>query len=124
MSPADFRFPKAVRLRRRGEFLRVQAEGRKLYTRHFLLLVAGASEGRPALPPARLGVTVSRKVGPAVRRNRIKRLVREVFRLDGKALGRLGDLVVIAKRDGDDLDLGTVRAELGSCWRRFPGRAQ
>jgi ribonuclease P protein component len=48
--------------------------------------------------PARLGITVTRKVGTAVRRNRIKRLVREWFRLRRAMLGAL-DVVVIAKRE-------------------------
>ena len=45
----------------------------------------------------RLGITVTRKVGNAVRRNRIKRLVREWFRQRGDGFGAC-DLVVIAKR--------------------------
>jgi ribonuclease P protein component len=63
----------------------------------------------------RLGITVTRKVGNAVRRNRIKRLVREWFRCRQQELSPC-DLVVIAKRDfpqratqqqvAIDLDLG------------------
>jgi ribonuclease P protein component len=76
--------PKASRLRRRQEFVRVQNQGEKHHVRHFLVFVlehAGADDpGAVRLPPARLGVTVTRKVGPAVRRNRIRRWVREAFR--------------------------------------------
>lgn len=46
----------------------------------------------------RLGITVTRKVGNAVRRNRIKRLVREWFRKSGQGLGAW-DFNVIVKRD-------------------------
>ncbi len=51
--------------------------------------------------PAKLGITVTRKVGKAVRRNRVKRLVREWFRQDALEVGPY-DLVVIAKRDIPD----------------------
>jgi ribonuclease P protein component len=50
-------------------------------------------------PHARLGVTVSRKVGGAVVRNRVKRLVREAFRLHPHWFRQPLDVVVIAKRE-------------------------
>ncbi len=79
---------------RRGDFLRASRRGRKLVTRYFLVLVYDRGDrGAP-----RLGITVTRKVGNAVRRNRIKRLVREWFRSSGQELGAC-DLNVIAKRD-------------------------
>lgn len=48
-------------------------------------------------PRARLGLTVSRQVGNAVRRNRIKRLVREVFRQHRELFPERADIVVVAK---------------------------
>lgn len=79
---------------RRADFLRAGRRGRKLSTRYFLVLAHDRGDGGAA----RLGVTVTRKVGGAVRRNRIKRLVREWFRKHGQELGAC-DLNVIAKRD-------------------------
>lgn len=54
----------------------------------------------------RIGVTVTKKVGGAVRRNRIKRLVREAFRLHPELFAEPVDLVVVAKREmrADSLD--------------------
>jgi ribonuclease P protein component len=61
----------------------------------------------------RLGITVTRKVGKAVRRNRIKRLVREWFRTYSGTLGAR-DVVVVAKRDTPpDLPLAAVVEDLG-----------
>jgi ribonuclease P protein component len=100
-------FPRRLRLRQRREFLRVQRSGAKHHTRFFLVFVApSALRGRPGaaaraegLPGTRLGVTVTRKVGKAVKRNRIKRLVREVFRRERHALPAGLDMVWVAKRD-------------------------
>jgi ribonuclease P protein component len=62
--------------------------------------------------PARLGLTVSQKVGNAVRRNRVKRLVREVFRRERALFPRGAELVVIAKA-GTRVDaFDAVRAEI------------
>ena len=54
----------------------MQDTGRKHHTRHFLVVVLP----RPDDGPPRIGVTVTKRVGNAVQRNRVKRLVREVFR--------------------------------------------
>lgn len=114
-------FPRRLRLQRRREFLRVQRSGAKHHTRFFLVFVApsmlrgrgpapvapGAASGeapaaKPGLPATRLGVTVTRKVGKAVKRNRIKRLVREAFRREHHALPAGLDMVWVAKRDAVD----------------------
>jgi len=60
----------------------------------------------------RLGVTVTTRVGNAVVRNRIKRLVRESFRRRKEAALHGRDIVVIAKRGAEELSLGEVTAEL------------
>lgn len=85
---------------RRGDFQRVTAEGIKVSARHFQVFVRERGDGGRT----RLGITVTRRVGNAVRRNRIKRLVREWFRQRSDELGSC-DLVVIAKR-GIDRALG------------------
>lgn len=103
------RFPRRLRLARRREFLRVQRSGAKYHTRFFLVFVAptavrepepvGSAAPNDQLPGTRLGVTVTRKVGKAVMRNRIKRLVREAFRRERHALPAALDMVWVAKRD-------------------------
>jgi ribonuclease P protein component len=71
------------------------------------LLGAGPSPSAPS----RLGVTVTRKVGVAVARNRVKRLVREAFRLAPTLLPAGIDLVVIAKDGAPTLALADVQRE-------------
>ena len=69
----------------------------------------------------RLGLAVSRKLGGAVRRNRIKRVVREFFRLHGPELTLPLDVVVVPKRhvDARSLDQDTVAADLGPLLARI-----
>lgn len=85
-----------------------QDAGRRVHTLHFVLVVA---RGPNPDAPSRLGVTVTRKVGSAVRRNRVKRLVREAFRLDPDLVPAGIDLVVIAKDGAPTLALRDVQAE-------------
>jgi len=60
----------------------------------------------------RLGVSVSKDHGRAVRRNKIKRLLREAFRLERAALPANFDLVLIPRQPGARLHLATLRQEL------------
>lgn len=106
VTPSTGSFPRAARVRKRPEFLRIQALGRRVPTRSFvLLLYAREPHG------ARLGVTVSRRVGNAVVRNRVKRLVREAFRATRRLFADDLDLVVIVRRAVPEASLWTVLGE-------------
>ena len=85
------RITKEMRLRRRAEFVAVQSGGKKLHGRHILALAQ-----QQDLPVGRLGITVTKKVGNAVVRNRIKRLLREWLRLHGWVPAGW-DVVLVAK---------------------------
>jgi ribonuclease P protein component len=94
-------------VRKRFEYRRLRNEGRRVHTQSFVLQVAPSEHAR-----ARLGLTVSRHVGGAVRRNRIKRLVREAFRLRRDLFPATSDVVVIAKNDCKVAQLADVLREL------------
>ncbi len=79
---------------RRPDFLLATRRGRRIVTRYFLVFQLERKDAGET----RLGITVTRKVGHAVRRNRIKRLVREWFRKRELDFGSC-DLVLVAKRD-------------------------
>ena len=101
------RFTKAARLRHRQEFLRAQAQGKRFHTRHFGVTLAPMAEGHP-----RLGLVATRRMGKAVRRNRVKRLLREFFRRHQTGLPAF-DLVIMAKKGASALGYHQVEEELG-----------
>lgn len=99
--------PTSARVRKRREFLALQSSGRRMPTRHFLVVAGRAPSG-----PVRIGITVTRKIGCAVERNRVKRNVREVFRRERSRLGAGLSLVVIARDGSPRLGAVATAAEL------------
>lgn len=124
------RFPTEARVRKRPEFELIQTRGRRVTTPHFVLILFARDTAIPipwanrpaALLPegasapavvscARLGITVSRKVGNAVVRTRTKRLVREAFRSTRELWASDLDLVVIARSTHPNQNLQEVIGE-------------
>lgn len=92
--------PRIPSLKKRAEYLRVSASGRKFITDSFILLAAPRPlrEGEHAC--VHLGLTVTRKMGGAVIRNRIRRRLREAFRTAAPELAQAGhDYVLIARKN-------------------------
>jgi ribonuclease P protein component len=110
------RFRRPDRLLRSSDYRRVSKQGRRIASREFVVLITPTA-ARGSLGPAngaftrRIGITVSRKVGNAVVRNRLKRSVREWFRRNRDALAGDIDMVVIARKPAAALDPnGVARA--------------
>jgi ribonuclease P protein component len=105
-------FPKASRLRLKKDFEAVFAAGKKTSTRE---LVVWHCEGGPE---SRLGLMVSKKTGGAVRRNRLKRLLREAFRLHKQELKEDASLIVYPKAGCAIDSLEEARRALDEVWRK------
>lgn len=100
-------FGRSDRLLKRHQFLAVSRRGRKVQDACFIVYYRPGGTDHP-----RLGVTVSRRVGNAVTRNRVKRLVREFFRNNRHRLEDNWDLNVIAKPAASGLRAHEVAASL------------
>ena len=106
------RFPKAKRIRKRGEFLKLQQGGRRRAGTRFVVITAPCRGD-----VSRLGITASRRVGGAVVRNRVKRLVREFFRRHHDRIQPPRDVLVIARPQAACAEYAQVKQELGTALR-------
>jgi ribonuclease P protein component len=116
----SFQFPKSVRLLTSGDYSDVfQDVDVRVSSKHFLILARGKN-----LPTARLGIIVAKKnVKLAVHRNRVKRLLRESFRLRQATLPNL-DLVVLAKKGIDRIDNPDCASELQFLWNKLSRKVE
>jgi len=100
-------FSKTERVLTREVFVNLNRFGQKLRTANFTIFIAKNSLGY-----SRLGITASRKVGGAVVRNRVKRLIREVFRLYKPFFPSGCDIVIAAGKNAGNLGFREVKEEL------------
>jgi ribonuclease P protein component len=102
-----FSLKKEDRILKRSEFMELTRSGRKVQNDCF---IAFFKPGR--LDHSRLGITVTRKVAKAARRNRVKRLIREYFRLNRRHLNQNWDINIVAKKKAADLSAEKVFSSL------------
>jgi ribonuclease P protein component len=102
-----YSFKKEDRILKRAEFLELTRSGRKVQNVCFIVFF---KPGR--LDHSRLGITVTRKVAKAARRNRLKRLIREYFRLHRRQLTQNWDINIVANKMAADLSAEKVFSSL------------
>ncbi len=100
---------KIERIRKRKNFLQIYQCGKRAFSKHFTVITFENDLGI-----LRLGLTVTKKIGNAVKRNRIKRLIREFFRLNkDRFKASSQDIVIIAKGNTSSMKYADVCSELG-----------
>ncbi|MBX2824644.1 MAG: ribonuclease P protein component [Gammaproteobacteria bacterium] len=110
----DCGFPRQRRLLAAGDYSRVFSNNVRVTNRHWTIL-AGAGQG----VQARLGLAIAKKRAKrAVDRNRLKRVVRESFRLRCKSLGRI-DIVVMNRDACVAASNAELRASLDGLWNKL-----
>jgi len=115
------KFPKTRRLSGNIAFARVFGAKCSASNRHLVVYVR-----ENGLPYARIGLSVGRRLGGAVQRNRLKRLIREAFRLEAAVLPAGFDLVCIPRPDsGATLDdyRAAMKTVTGRALARFKASA-
>ncbi|MPZ18637.1 MAG: ribonuclease P protein component [Luteitalea sp.] len=108
-------FRPTERIQRRADFQRIYTQGQKLHGRFMTLFVLATDA-----VGTRLGVAATRKLGDAVRRNRAKRLARELFRRHKPTPGI--DLVLVPKRELLAQSFTRLETEFDTMIRRAGGR--
>ena len=107
-------FPKKERLLKRACFTRLSKFGKKVQNRYFIALLSdGLTENN------RIGLTVSKRVGKAVERNRIKRIIREYYRNRRSTLAGNRDINIIARKQVSDLANSRIFAELDNLFKKI-----
>jgi ribonuclease P protein component len=109
-----FAFPKKTRILKRYEFVEFYSFGKAVHSSGFVLVYKCGQSDR-----SRIGITVSRKVGNAVVRNRIKRRVREYYRHHSIAVTNNWDFHVIAKKPAATLSFQQTIAMLDVLFDKF-----
>lgn len=99
--------PASQRLRKQSDFQEVRKSEHRLHCGPFILQIELGEPASVALPI--LGVIASRRVGNAVKRNRGKRLVREVFRKNAESLPRGSRCVVVLRSSFDRYDFAALQ---------------
>ncbi|MDG2083573.1 MAG: ribonuclease P protein component [Planctomycetota bacterium] len=103
----DHRLPRSCRICRRRDFQVVFDHGIRFSTPHLRAVVHEADR-----EASRIGLAVSRKVGNAVVRNRLKRRLREIFRTERECAPELRDVVFIPRPGCADLSFSDLRSEV------------
>ena len=101
------RLPRATRIRKRAEFVQLQRISRRQAGMRFVVITAPQRTG-----VSRIGITTSRRIGGAVVRNRVRRLVREFFRRYRHGIVPAKDVLVIARQGAATATYAEVKREL------------
>jgi len=102
------KFPRSLRLRRRGDFEKVYQQGRRHFAAHLTVFYRGRERG----DGPRIGFRVGRGLGGAVERNRIRRRLREAIRLHRSELSSPVDVVVHPKKSVLRVDFASLEEQV------------
>jgi ribonuclease P protein component len=109
-------FTKSDRILKHSGYMRLSAYGKTVRDQYFIVAFSKSCERR-----TRLGITVSKRVGNAVVRNRLKRIIREIFRVNRDLIDGHWDLNVIAKKDAAGLSYHNALSALKLLFCKIDG---
>ncbi|MDR0879643.1 MAG: ribonuclease P protein component [Clostridioides sp.] len=107
-------FKETLGLKKDADFRKVYRHGKSFATKHLVIYVLKNKSDR-----SRLGISVSKKVGKAVTRNRVRRLIKEVYRLNIDEKIKPGyDIVFIARNSSKDAGFNDIQKSMGYLTRK------
>lgn len=99
---------KRNRIKKNDDFQDVFKKGKSMANRQFVIYMLENPEEKEF----RLGLSVSKKIGNAVTRNRVKRLIRQIFQEEKDSLLRGRDYIVIARKPAAEMSYQEVKSSL------------
>ena len=111
---SKYSFPKTHRILKRSQFIKLSLMGRVVQTRYFIATILDGESLNN-----RIGITVSKKVGDAVERNRIKRIVREFYRNKKETIAGNRDINIIARKYISNLSNAQITDELDKLFKKI-----
>jgi ribonuclease P protein component len=109
----ELSYRKLERVTNKSRFRAIYDQGVWSSSKHFTTIICSNTEG-----VKRLGITVTKKAGNSVKRNRIKRLIREFFRLNKALFPARNDVIIMAKRNMPPLNYQEACRELTELFTR------
>jgi ribonuclease P protein component len=113
----NFSFKKKDKILKRRKFLQLKKIGKKVQDRNFIIIYSNGS-----FKKNRIGITVSKRLGNAVKRNKIKRLIREHFRMNRDKIAECMDINIIAKKNSGEISSEMVFKSLDGIFKKLPRR--
>lgn len=112
-----FSFKKEDRILKRREFLQLKRCGKKIHHRNFIAIYSSGINKKN-----RIGITVTKRLGNAVKRNKIKRLIREHFRVNRDKIAEFMDINIIAKKKAGEISADMLFKSIDEIFKRMPRR--
>ncbi len=113
----NFSLEKREKILTRKDFIHLSKIGHRVYNKYFIAVFSKGAYSR-----TRVGITVTKKVGCAVKRNRIKRIVREYFRLHKNGIDGTWDINIIAKKEASAISIKQAFISLQSVFESIARR--
>ncbi len=110
----SYLFTKTDRILKRSEFLFLSKYGTKIHNKLFIAII---DKGK--IDKIRIGITVTKKVGNAVVRNRLKRLIREYFRLNKDNISGNWNINLIVKKEAAGLSSKLINSSLHTLFKKI-----
>lgn len=102
------------RIKKNEDFQTVFKQGKSIANRQFVIYMLQKPEEREF----RIGLSVSKKIGNAVTRNRVKRLIRQVFLEEKHRIASGNEFIIIARKPAADMNYHEVKSSLNHLFRK------